>query len=50
MSGFDPAMYARLPTKEARPEGELEQLEEVWCPPRSGWQWGTAINNNFLGV
>jgi cytochrome c oxidase subunit I+III len=50
VSGFDPAMYARLPTKEARPEGELEQLEEVWCPPRSGWQWVTAINNNFLGV
>jgi len=45
----DPALYAKFPTTEPRPDGELEKLEQVWCKP-SGWQWLTAINNNFVGV
>jgi cytochrome c oxidase subunit I+III len=48
-TGFDTSVYERFPTRGARPEGELEALEEIWCRPR-GWQWITAINNNFIGV
>ncbi|MGQ3045106.1 MAG: cbb3-type cytochrome c oxidase subunit I, partial [Brevundimonas aurantiaca] len=48
-TGFDTALYERFPTKGERPEGELKQLEEIWCGPK-GWQWITAINNNFVGV
>jgi cytochrome c oxidase subunit I+III len=48
-TGFDPALYERFPTTGERPAGELEALEDVWCAPR-GWQWITAINNNFVGV
>lgn len=48
-TGFDTALYERFPTKGERPEGELKQLEEIWCGPK-GWQWVTAINNNFVGV
>ena len=49
-TGFDTELYKRFPTTEPRPEGELEQLEEVWCGPRKPWEWITAINNNFVGV
>ncbi|MDQ1154172.1 cbb3-type cytochrome c oxidase subunit I [Brevundimonas sp. SORGH_AS_0993] len=49
-TGFDTELYKRFPTTEARPEGELEQLEDVWCGPRKPWEWITAINNNFVGV
>ena len=49
-TGFDPELYKRLPTREPRPEGELEQLEQVWCAPRKPWEWVTAINNNYIGV
>jgi len=49
-TGFDPELYERLPTTGARPKGELEQLEEVWCAPRKPWEWITAVNNNFIGV
>ncbi|MGA0544097.1 cbb3-type cytochrome c oxidase subunit I [Brevundimonas sp. VNH65] len=48
-TGFDTDQYKRFPTTGARPDGELEQLEEIWCRPK-GWQWITAINNNFVGV
>ncbi|WP_122467858.1 cbb3-type cytochrome c oxidase subunit I [Brevundimonas lutea] len=48
-TGFDPALYDRFPTKGERPEGELEELERIWCRPK-GWGWVTAINNNFIGV
>ena len=48
-TGFDTALYDRFPTTGARPEGEVEQLEQIWCRPK-GWQWLTAINNNFVGV
>ena len=48
-TGFDTSAYARFPTSGERPAGELEALEKAWCRPR-GWQWITAINNNFVGV
>ncbi len=48
-TGFDRAIYDRFPTKGRRPKGELEDLREIWCGPK-GWQWITAINNNFIGV
>ena len=48
-TGFDTSAYARFPTPGERPDGELEALEKAWCRPR-GWQWITAINNNFVGV
>ncbi|RZJ00703.1 MAG: cytochrome ubiquinol oxidase subunit I [Brevundimonas sp.] len=48
-TGFDPELYKRFPTQGPRPEGELEELEALWCAPK-GWQWISAINNNFVGV
>ena len=48
-TGFDTRLYDRFPTTEPRPEGELETLEKIWCAPK-GWQWLTAINNNYVGV
>ncbi len=48
-TGFDPQLYQRFPAPGPRPDGELETLEKVWCAPK-GWQWITAINNNFIGV
>ncbi len=49
-TGFDRTLYERFPTTEPRPRDELDELEAVWCRPRSTWQWMTAINNNFVGV
>jgi cytochrome c oxidase subunit I+III len=46
---FDPALYARFPTKEERPAEELEQLRRIWCAPR-GLEYLTAVNNNFVGL
>ena len=48
-TGFDTRLYDRFPTTELRPEGELEELERIWCAPK-GWQWITALNNNYVGV
>jgi len=48
-TGFDPALYDRFPTQGERPPGELKALEKIWCGPK-GWQWITAINNNYIGV
>lgn len=48
-TGFDPALFDRFPTKEPRPEGEREELERIWCAPR-GWQYFTAVNNNYIGL
>lgn len=48
-TGFDPALYDRFPTREPRPEGELEELERIWCAPK-GWQLLTAVNNNYIGL
>lgn len=43
----DPA--AGYPNALPRPEGELEDLERVWEPPR-GWRSLTAVNNTRVGV
>ena len=48
-TGFDPELLKRFPTREPRPEGELEELERVWCAPR-GWGRLTVVNNNYVGV
>ena len=48
-TGFDPKLYERFPTDGDRPAGELEELENLWCAPK-GWQWISAINNNYIGV
>jgi len=48
-TGFDTRLYERFPTRGPRPKDELAKLEAVWCAPR-GWEWITAINNNFVGV
>ena len=48
-TGFDTGLYDRFPTSEARPPEELAELEQIWCRPK-GWDWITAINNNFVGV
>lgn len=48
-TGFDPGLYQRFPTSSRRPKDELKRLEAIWCAPK-GWQWITAINNNYVGV
>ncbi len=48
-TGFDPELYKRFPTTGERPADELEELERLWCKPK-GWQWISAINNNYVGV
>ena len=47
-TGFDHDLYRRFPTSEPRPEGELEELERIWCAPR-GWELLTVVNNNYVG-
>jgi len=46
--GFDHSLYALFPTHHKRPEGEREELERIWCKPR-GWEYLTAVNNNYIG-
>ncbi len=48
-TGFDHDLYARFPTQEKRPEGELAELERVWCAPK-GLDFIKAVNNNFIGI
>jgi cytochrome c oxidase subunit I+III len=48
-TGFDHSLYERFPTTEPRPEGELEELECVWCAPK-GLDFIKAVNNNFVGI
>ena len=47
-TGFDHRLYERFPTRDPRPEGELEDLERIWCAPK-GWQLLSAVNNNYIG-
>jgi cytochrome c oxidase subunit I+III len=47
-TGFDHALYRLFPTHRPRPEGELEELERIWCRPK-GWELLTAVNNNYIG-
>lgn len=48
-TGFDPALYARFPTKEERPKEEEEELRRIWCAPK-GWEYLTVVNNNYVGI
>lgn len=48
-TGFDPKLYDRFPITGPRPDGELEELERIWCAPK-GWQYLTAVNNNYVGL
>ncbi|QIG79352.1 cbb3-type cytochrome c oxidase subunit I [Stakelama tenebrarum] len=47
-TGFDPELYARFPTKEPRPDGEIDELNRIWDAPR-GFSLITAVNNNYVG-
>ncbi|WP_347304349.1 cbb3-type cytochrome c oxidase subunit I [Croceibacterium sp. TMG7-5b_MA50] len=47
-TGFDHALYDRFPTSNPRPEGEVEELERIWCKPH-GWEYLQAVNNNYIG-
>jgi cytochrome c oxidase subunit I+III len=48
-TGFDHALYQRFPTRDPRPEGELDELKRIWCAPR-GLEYFTAVNNNYVGI
>ncbi len=48
-TGFDHALYDRFPTQVERPEGELKELERIWCAPK-GLDFIKAVNNNFIGI
>jgi cytochrome c oxidase subunit I+III len=48
-TGFDHALYERFPTEERRPDGELAELERIWCAPK-GLDYVKAVNNNFIGI
>ena len=47
-TGFDHRLYERFPTRDPRPEGELEDLERIWKSP-TGWGLLTVVNNNYIG-
>ncbi|MEA1073075.1 cbb3-type cytochrome c oxidase subunit I [Sphingomonas sp. LY160] len=47
-TGFDTSLYDRFPTPGPRPEEELQELKRIWCAPK-GWQYLTAVNNNYIG-
>ena len=47
-TGFDPALLDRFPTREPRPDGEIEELKRIWAAPK-GWGLLTAVNNNYIG-
>ncbi|SKB45690.1 cbb3-type cytochrome c oxidase subunit I [Sphingopyxis flava] len=48
-TGFDPALYARFPTRAPRPDEEKEELAHIWCAPK-GWDYLTAVNNSYIGL
>ncbi|NML08000.1 cbb3-type cytochrome c oxidase subunit I [Sphingomonas sp. G-3-2-10] len=48
-TGFDPALYDRFPTQEARSKEEEEELHRIWCAPK-GWEYLTVVNNNYVGL
>ncbi|MFZ5719897.1 MAG: cbb3-type cytochrome c oxidase subunit I [Pseudomonadota bacterium] len=48
-TGFDPKLFDRFPTREPRPDGELEELNRVWAAPR-GLARLTVVNNNYIGL
>ena len=48
-TGFDPELFKLFPTKEERPQSEVEELNRIWKAP-SGWARLTVVNNNYIGV
>ncbi len=48
-TGFDPKLYDRFPTAEARPQSEVDDLNRIWAAPR-GWRKLTVVNNNYIGL
>ncbi|HEX6217996.1 MAG TPA: cbb3-type cytochrome c oxidase subunit I [Sphingomicrobium sp.] len=48
-TGFDPRLLERFPTAEARPDGEVEELERIWAAPK-GLARLTVVNNNYVGI
>jgi cytochrome c oxidase subunit I+III len=48
-TGFDPDLYRRFPTQEERPPEEEKELRRIWCAPK-GWEYLTAVNNNYIGI
>ena len=47
-TGFDHDLYQLFPTHAPRPEGEVEELENIWRQPK-GWGLLTVVNNNYIG-
>ena len=44
----DTDIYARFPTKKPGTKKDLAELERIWCAPK-GWQYLTAVSNNYIG-
>lgn len=44
-----PAGADAFPNAIPRPEGELDELERIWAPPR-GFHLISAVNNSYVGV
>ncbi len=45
---FDERLYDRFPTKKPGTKADLAELEKIWCAPK-GWQYLTAVSNNYIG-
>ncbi len=41
-------VYSRFPTKKPGSKVDLAKLEQIWCAPK-GWQYLTAVSNNYIG-
>ena len=48
-TGFDPRLLDRFPTREPRPQSEVDELNRIWKAP-SGWARLTVVNNNYVGL
>ena len=48
-TGFDPKLFDRFPTAEARPQSEVDELNRIWKAPK-GWARLTVVNNNYVGL
>ena len=40
--------YGRFPSKRAGSKADFAKLEKIWCAP-TGWQYLTAVSNNYIG-
>ncbi len=41
-------MANRFPARHAGSKADLAELEKIWCAPK-GWQFFTAVSNNYIG-